>query len=290
MRLLFTALAVTVAASCMAQEVNSGVPKDSIADRATQPVAAQTTETTLLAPITTDFRTPLPSPDADRPGVQAQAYDVTRAITRPYIAKWDTGGIIGYNGMYSEMYGFGTHAGAVLTQGWGDRWTLNVNMELSKDMMDGVGVTNGLGTDMQLEYRLGRNASLTAIGGISNYGWMGPAMNQTTAYYGGYLTLNTNNDKWAVDLGVRQVYNSMTGQWEMVPIVMPYYKLGGAKLGIDFGGLIRSAFDSASESVVNMQPSSRHYRGPAIIAPPIDMKPKKLSTEVPASMGNSCMK
>lgn len=240
------------------------------------------------APAVTDFHTPLPDITKDQHPVADAAYDVSKVIGRPYLFRWDTGNVVGYNGMYSEMYGYGYQAGAVLTQQW-DRWTLKANLDLTKTMTDGIGVTNGIGGDMQLEYRLGRNTAVTAIGGMNYYGWMGPAPNTSTAYYGGYFTLNTNNGKWAVDLGVRQEYNSMTGQWSTVPIIMPYYNLGGAKLGIDFGGLLYSTFNSAKEARVP-DPGDRHYRGPAVIAPPIDMKPKKLSTEVPASMGNSCLK
>ena len=143
---------------------------------------------------------------------------------------------------------------------------LTILQEADSDIVD-VRVQNGIGGDVQLEYRLGRNASVTAISGINYYGWMSPSPNTMTAYYGGYMTLNTNNGKWAVDVGMRQVYNSTTGRWDTVPIVMPYYNLGGAKLGFDFGGLLYGAFNKAKEARYS-EPEYMNYRGPAIIALP----------------------
>lgn len=266
-----------------AQEVNTSVRKDSININTT--THHQTPATHHQTPTTTDFSVPLPDPEADQP--DSLSSDVPRAIRIPMMAYWGSGGITGYNYKVANINGFGFRSGAMLMQQW-NKLTLTGSLSLSKDMINAVGVVNGIGGNMQMMYRLGRNASLTAFGGINHYGWMSPSPNMTSAYYGGFMTLNTNNGKWAVDLGVRQMYNNMTGRWETIPILMPYYNLGGAKLGFDFGGLLYNAINSSRESVVNTR-SPREGRGPAIITPPIDMKPKKLSTQVPTNMGNSCL-
>ena len=268
MKRLLTAflLSIVTFAFYFAQEVNTDVRKDSLSNSPTDLPSSPVSGNTGTAAAVTDFHTPLPDISNDNPPVAAEAYDVSKVIGRPYLFKWDTGNVVGYKGMYSEMYGFGYQSGALLTQEW-DRWTLKANMDLSKTMTDGIGVQNGIGGDVQLEYRLGRNASVTAISGINYYGWMSPSPNTMTAYYGGYMTLNTNNGKWAVDVGMRQVYNSTTGRWDTVPIVMPYYNLGGAKLGFDFGGLLYGAFNKAKEARYS-EPEYMNYRGPAIIALP----------------------
>lgn len=283
---LIAILTLGVTLCAHAQEVNTSVRKDSI-DQNTPNTHHPTPTTHHQTPITTpDLIIPLPDTDPDQPDDGSS--DVSRAIRIPMMAYWGTGGITGYNYRITNINGFGFHSGAILFQQW-NKLTLTGSVSLSKDMINAVGVVNGIGGNMQLMYKLGRNASLTAFGGINHYGWMSPSPNMTSAYYGGFMTLNTNNGKWAVDLGVRQMYNNMTGRWETIPIVMPYYNLGGTKLGFDFGGLIYNAINSSRESVVNTK-GAMEGRGPAIIAPPIDMKPKKLSTEVPKNMGNTGLK
>lgn len=270
-----------------AQEHRNTLPKDSIM-----------TDMPVNAPLMPEFGTHaqpivdigIDIPDEQRPQIDSHATDVYRATHfNPYLMSWKGGGIIGYNGMVAGYNGYGYRAGANGIKQWNNNLTLTVGASLSKDMINAVGVVNGVGGNAQLTYRLNRNILLTAFGGINNYGMLGPAPNITSAYYGGYATFLTNNNKWGMDVGVRQVYNSMTGRWETIPIVMPYYNLGGSKLGFDFGGLLYSAFSSASESV-NGHPQQNEQRGPAIIPPPIDTKPKMLPTEMPRSMGNPNLK
>lgn len=220
------------------------------------------------------------------PAINPKAVQLPPLYAAP--PSWLNGMIMGYHGGFSNFGAFGNYAGAGIVQQWGNL-TLTGNAQLSKAMVNAVGVVNGAGGSASLSYALGDNASLTVFGGISNYGFLSPAPSITTGYYGGYFTLKTNNGKWGMDLGARQVYNNATGRWETVPIVMPYFNLNGSKLGFDFGGLIRSAFEGASESVnhnaARMAPSQR---GPAVIAPPIDMKPPKLrQTDMPKSMLNT---
>lgn len=225
-------------------------------------------------------------PDDGKTAINPKALEMTGRQPAP----WLNGALWGYHGGFSNYGAFGNMAGAGIVQQWG-KLTLTGNANLSKAMVNAVGVVNSIGGSAALSYSLGENASLTVFGGINSYGYMSPTPAATTGYYGGFLTLNTNNGKWGMDLGARQVYNSATGRWETVPIVMPYYNLNGAKLGFDFGGMIRSLFESASESANS---SAAHVdpnrRGPAIIAPPIDMRPPKMKpTEMPKSMQNTSM-
>lgn len=277
-------LSCCICAYC--QEHRNTVPKDSTVTELPGNVPMAPEQQSYVQPIV-DIDPLIPV--VQQSAIDSRATDVYAATHfNPYLLSWKGGGLTGYNGMSVGINGYGYRAGLVGIQQWGNL-SLTAGANLSKDMINAVGVVNGVGGNAQLSYRLSRNVLLTAFGGIHNYGMMGPAPNMTSAYYGGYATFLTNNAKWGMDVGVRQVYNSMTGRWETVPIVMPYYNLGGSKLGFDFGGLLYSAFNSASESV-NGHPQENHQRGPAIIPPPIDTRPKKLPTEMPRSMGNPNLK
>lgn len=271
--------------SAMAQEVNTQAKPDSIrAVTPTSPYESSKSSTSPDAPIA-DFNVDLPD---DKPTEPDKKVTVLPSILpRQYMMNWQGGGMSGYNGMVKGFNAYGYHSGAIVGQQWGNL-SLTGGLSLSKDMVNAIGIVNGIGGNAALSYRAGRNVSLTAFGGINNYGILSSTPNITTAYYGGYVTLNTNNGKWGMDLGARQVYNSMTGRWETVPIAMPYYNLNGNKLGFDFGGLLYSLFRNADNSINNKE-MEMNNRGPAIIPPPIDMKPKMQPTEMPKSMGNSCL-
>lgn len=223
-------------------------------------------------------------PDATPPAINPDAVKVSPFRQNPFLLQWSNGGIVGYNGYQNSGFMYGYTAGANAIQQWGNL-VFSGGLSLSKEMVDGAGVINGIGGNAMLNYRINKNVSLTAMGGITNYGMLSPLPSMNTAYYGGYLTLNTNNGKWALDLGVRRVYNSVTGQWETIPIAMPYYNLNGAKLGIDVGGLLYGLLSSKREASAPA-PGSKDYRGPAIIGPPIDVTPNLRPLEVPQGMND----
>jgi len=70
-------------------------------------------------------------------------------------------------------------------------------------------------------------------------------MSRWTVNYGAYLDWQIS-DHWGADLGVQHTQDYM-GYGRTQPIVRPYYKMNnGAKLGIDFGGLIQNALQKNS--------------------------------------------
>lgn len=193
---------------------------------------------------------------------------------------WKNGAMMGYHGSYATMFSYRNVAGATAIQQFGNL-TMTGGLSLSKGIGNGVGVVNSLGGSLSASYRLSDNVAINAFGGIDHSGFMGPAPNVTGYYYGGYVTLQTNNHRWGIDMGVRRVYNNMTGRWETIPIAMPYYNLNGARLGIDVGGLLYSIFSSAARNDHPDNFSPNNGRGPAIIAPPIDTSVKLKPIEVP---------
>lgn len=260
-----------------AQEIATEMPHDSLGNRI--PMEQLLSDKAPVLPeLSPDLHITLP--EMDVPAINPEALRLPPLPDRG-LMQWGNGVVMGYNNRFSSFTSYGNMAGMALMQQW-DNASLTVNLSASKAMVNAVGAVNGVGGNAVFTYRLGRNASVSAIAGMYHYGFLGPAPAANVAYYGGYFTFNTNNRKWGMDVGVRQVYDPMTGRMETVPIVMPYYNLGGTKLGFDFGGIIRSALWGAGEAVSKSH-SAGNNRGPAIIAPPIDTSPKLKPIEMPKS-------
>ncbi|MCC8038158.1 MAG: hypothetical protein LIP02_08525 [Bacteroidales bacterium] len=124
------------------------------------------------------------------------------------------------------------------------------------------GVTTQYGIGATMSFDISRAFSVTIFGSYASNAWTdNPAVlsNMATSRYGGFLTWNID-DHWGIDVGAQRVRNGMYGgNWETVPIFMPYYKLGKAKLGIDAGGILHQLFRD-----------SRGYRPNPTIGPPVD--------------------
>lgn len=108
-------------------------------------------------------------------------------------------------------------------------------------------ISNGFSGGISVAYNFNSNVGVTAFGNISTQSIL--TRQAATAYqYGGFFSLTTNNNKWGIDLGAQRYFNPYNGQWSTAPIVMPYYKFHGQKLGVDFGGLLKNIFIHAGES------------------------------------------
>lgn len=222
---------------------------------------------------------------AENLSVNPLATEVKRPL--PYLANWDTGVLFGNSYNLRSPFSFGNAASLSAIQQF-DKLVVSGTLELSKTMTNGMGIVNGLGGRVGLDYTFNRNVSLHAFGGLSYYGFLSSGPGFTGYYYGGFFTLNTNNRKWGMDLGARSVYNPMTGRWETIPIAMPYYNLGGSKLGVDLGGIVYSLLRSAADSKNRMKPGEfEPGRGPFILVPPVDVKPKIKPVETPAWVNTS---
>lgn len=267
-------LLIVLLVSCnilLAQEVKTVEPKDSL--RTENPGANLSNE--MLQPkMENNISAPdleldrFTSADESAPEINPKAIELP-PLASPWLATWQGGAMTGYHGSMENLFSYRNIAGITAMQSW-NNLLLSSDVYLSKGIANGVGIVNSTGVNLQLAYIVSRNVSLHAFGGMSHSGFMGPAPNVTTGYYGGYVTLNTNNQKWGMDLGVRRVYNAMTGRWETIPIAMPYYNLGGSKLGFDFGGLIYSLFYNAAENLNKRKEKYDPSQGPMIIIPPME--------------------
>lgn len=195
------------------------------------------TQTSALEPIITSYKYDV-KPEFTKINPKAIELEPIKAIS-PSLIKWRGGELLGY-GSYRESpgMGFGRTSSFIFNQQLG-KFSLSSNLSLNKDYMSGWGYMNSANLGLMLSYPLNNNLSLTAFGGINQAGFLtSGAGNMLGYYYGGYLTMNTNNGKFGMDMGMRRYFDPISGQWIYVPIVAPYVNLGGQKLSVDMGGLL----------------------------------------------------
>lgn len=272
-------LFLTISCLAYSQEVKTSVVSDSLQIPTTLQSHSSSLNTDEIDPSLINFS---PSAYLRFPSQAAINPDATKfTIKQPYLYGWDGGMMTGFSQGTSNFSSVVNVSGINVLQYWGNL-SMNGSVYLSKGLYNGIGMANGFGADLGIGYRLSDNVSLHAIGGIVSFGYLGPLSNATGAYYGGYVSLLTNNHKWGLDVGVRRVYNNFSGRWETIPITMPYYNLNGAKIGIDVGGLVYGIFSGAAKSSFKKSSvNSDARRGPAIIAPPIDVTPHFDPIETP---------
>lgn len=150
--------------------------------------------------------------------------------------QWDGGVLLGSNGQYyTNLWGYYANANIQMLQNIGDRWSLTGGVELQK-----YGSTyNTFSMNASASYRFGNNIYGTGFGSFESPSFLSSSHLGMSYQYGGYLTFETNNHKWGIDVGVRRGFNAWTGKHYAVPIARPYYKIGDSKIGIDFGGLFQ---------------------------------------------------
>ncbi len=155
-----------------------------------------------------------------------------------YLPQWDTGYMYGSHSYSGDlMYGYIATANAGIQQELGEYWTVNAGVGLQKYSV----YHNVVGFNGSVTWHPSRYFALTAFGYYSPGTFLSPIDFGQTFYWGGFATLQSDtNVPFGVDIGARQTYDSFTGH-EVIPIVQPFIKVGGAKLGIDFGPMIQDA-------------------------------------------------
>ncbi len=159
--------------------------------------------------------------------------------TDPSLMRWQNGAIFGSSRAWNNHgLGYGNSASLMGVQRWGNL-TLRPGMTLSKNFQPGMGIVNGASLNLEMDYTFSPMLSVTAFGGMRNVGFLqGGASPVTDFHFGGYLTLQNEDADYGVSLGMRRMYNAMTGQWTNVPVVVPYITAWGQKIGFDVGPLL----------------------------------------------------
>lgn len=55
--------------------------------------------------------------------------------------------------------------------------------------------------------------------------------------YGATMSVDMS-DRFGMEMGVQRYYDAMSGRWETVPVMIPYYRFEKFTLGLDVGGII----------------------------------------------------
>lgn len=145
------------------------------------------------------------------------------------------------------------------------RWSVAVGVEavkISRPHATGQYV----GFDGMLQYRATDRLTLRAFGSYvpgQNFGL-------ESSGYGGSMQMQMT-DRFDLELGVRRVYNTMTGRWETVPIAIPAYRFSPkVRIGFDVGGLL---YELLRDRVIAPRHSAPHPHGATIAPPRLAMPP-----------------
>lgn len=181
--------------------------------------------------------------------VNPNFYDKSKVMAKPELGGfWVSGG-------RSQMPGLmATEAGKVGYSLQAGRLTFAPYASAAKYGYFG-GLTTSYGYGGTLNFIINEHFSITAFGEYDTYhiGYGGRPINPAvfngmgSSRFGGFVTWEIS-DKVGVDAGMQRVYDPATGRWQNVPIVSPYLKLGGQKMGFDVGGLLYQIFHNASSS------------------------------------------
>ena len=191
----------------------------------------------------TSFRTEMIQPELAAPD---------DPVVHSYMQQTKQGGVglplwkgahVGFYGMTDMMPGLMTTDRGVMAlhQNLG-RWQFTASAQADKYWMPWQRtLSTQYGVGGTVAYLLGNAVSLHAFGYY--YGsqlQVGPAMSpyMNTSTYGGYADIRFSS-LFGTNLGVRRYVDPMTGQWETVPIVNPYINIGGGRLELPLGDLMR---------------------------------------------------
>lgn len=162
------------------------------------------------------------------------------------LAGWD-GGAVGAFGSIHYMPGLmGIEEGGLQVVQNVDNVMFGVGATVGKYAYFG-GMSRNVGFHESVQWRINDVMSIRAFG--SYYGknaFVSPAIAgyMGADSYGAALRVDVS-EKWGMDLGVRRVYNVMSGRWETVPIARPFFKIGGKEaIGVDVGGILHSLLRS----------------------------------------------
>lgn len=157
------------------------------------------------------------------------------APERPILPSWGTGYMYGYSGQGNDwLRGYQATAGIGLSQRLGDYWTFNANASVYKNSI----YYNSASFGSSLHWQPNSHFGVTVFGNYSPGSFMSSVSLGPSFNWGGYMTVE--GEYFGIDMGAQQYYDPFYGH-NTTPIVRPFVKLGGAKLGIDVGPMIKDA-------------------------------------------------
>lgn len=243
--LLCLLLSVWAGLNLFAQQEDSlRVRRDSLGILLHQPGSAVTFDS--LASVNPSLpvlrRVPVDAPSSSRrlPVMPALPYHVNPSLL--FKGDYATGGAMwmlepGYivgAGEQRSVPGIGRFNRAALGwQGeWNDRLTLQVMADAVK-MNTARFTGQSFGLSAQMIYQAHDRLYFRTFGGVGFGDFTG-----RPAYGAGGSVGMGFSDRFGLEVGAQTFYNSLTGRWETLPIVAPYYKFDKFKLQMDFGPIL----------------------------------------------------
>ena len=156
---------------------------------------------------------------------------------------WD-GAYLGFSGMTDQKVGLmTTEMGAVSLYQRLGRWQFTTSATANKYYMPWQRtLSTQYGIGGTVAYMLSNTVSLHAFGYYyGNQMQVGPAMSpyMNTSTYGGYADIRFSR-LFGANLGARRYVDPVTGQWTTSPIINPYINIGGGKLELPIGDLLKN--------------------------------------------------
>ena len=154
------------------------------------------------------------------------------------LPRWATGYLYGNHMTTGNLWtGYQSIAMMGLHQQLGRYWSVDAGVALSKYSV----YYNTATFDASITWQPNRYIGVTAFGSYSPGSFLSPMKIAPWAEWGGYITLQTDTDvPFGIDLGARDYYSPLSGH-QVTPVVTPFVKVAGAKIGIDVGPVIQDA-------------------------------------------------
>ena len=160
-------------------------------------------------------------------------------------------------GSQTSVPGIGRFNAAAL--GWqkqlNDRLQLQVMADAVK-MNTAHFTGQSLGLSGQMVWQAQERLYFRTFGGVG----FGDFLGRPSYGFGGTVGFDVT-DRFGMEVGAQSYYNSLTGRWEVLPVVAPYYKFNKFKLQIDVGPILFEII----RGVIEKHRGGGHREGPTIM-------------------------
>lgn len=113
-----------------------------------------------------------------------------------------------------------------------DKWGMQLSADAMKINMSHI-TGQAFSTSGTLFYHPSERVTLKFFG---TYG-IGNSYGMNTQSYGASVAVDMS-ERFGMEMGAQRYYDAMRGRWEIVPVVIPYYRFNKFTLGLDVGGIL----------------------------------------------------
>lgn len=153
--------------------------------------------------------------------------------TNGVIFQFTHGALIG-SGSQTSMAGIGRFNNTSLTYRhiFNDQFELQLHANAMKINMSRI-TGQAFSASSALLYHPSDRVTFKVFGSYD----IGNSYGMSSNNYGATMSIDMS-DRFGMEMGVERYYNAMSGHWETVPIMIPYYRFKKFTLGLDVGGIV----------------------------------------------------